>query len=453
MAKILIVDDEERIRVILKIMLTGAGHEVAEAGDGNDALGLLEKDPFDLVISDIRMGGMDGTALLAEIKSRDMGCPVVFITAFATLDSAVEAMRLGAVDYLVKPFEEKQVLLSVERALGVGRIMAENIRLKRDIRGEGQEEPVVFISSAMKNVAKMADRVAVSEATVLITGESGTGKEVLARYIHRKSDRADRRFVAVNCAAISPNLVESELFGHEKGAFTGADRRSEGKFEYADGGTLFLDEIGDLPLEAQAKLLRAIQEKRFQRVGGNREIPVNTRLVCATNQNLEKLTAEKKFRQDLFYRINVFPLHVPPLRERQKAIPHLAVHFIRKFARVAEMGGEFLTPGGARLLTKFSWPGNVRELANAMERAMILKGGALPVNSDDLDFLRFETGSGVRTEELFTLPAAGINLEAFQKDIIRQALALTSGNQSAAARILGLSRAKFRTFLKSIDYE
>ncbi len=451
MANILIVDDEVRVRTILKIMLNAEGHQVEEAGDGYAALKILEDGFFDLVISDIRMDGLDGNGLLTEIKQRDMGCPVVFITAFATLESAVEALRLGAADYLVKPFEEKQVLLAVERALGVGRVMVENIRLKKILNQDGEKEPAVIVSPAMLNVREMAVKVASSDTTVMITGESGTGKEVVARLIHQASQRARERFVAVNCAAFTPSILESELFGHEKGSFTGAAGKKEGKFEFADKGTLFLDEVGDLPFEAQAKLLRVIQEKNLQRVGGNQDIPVNTRLICATNKDLPRMVKERQFREDLYYRINVFPIQVPPLRERKKALAPLATTFIRKFAMIRELPGEVLTPGALRILTDYPWPGNVRELANVIERTMILKSGHLPVTSDDLRFLGPEYRKMDDGDPLIKLPPTGISFEKVQQDIVNQAMALTANNQSAAARLLGLTRARFRTLLKQED--
>lgn len=451
MANILIVDDEARVRTILKIMLNAEGHQAEEAGDGYAALKILENGFFDLVISDIRMDGLDGNGLLTEIKQRDLGCPVVFITAFATLESAVEALRLGAADYLVKPFEEKQVLLAVERALGVGRVMVENIRLKKILNQDGEKEPAVIVSPAMLNVRDMAIKVASSDTTVMITGESGTGKEVVARLIHQASQRARERFVAVNCAAFTPSILESELFGHEKGSFTGAAGKKEGKFEFADKGTLFLDEVGDLPFEAQAKLLRVIQEKNLQRVGGNQDIPVNTRLICATNKDLPRMVKERQFREDLYYRINVFPIQVPPLRERKKALAPLATTFIRKFAMIRELPGEVLTPGALRILTDYPWPGNVRELANVIERTMILKSGHLPVTSDDLRFLGPEYRKMDDGDPLLKLPPTGISFEKVQQDIVNQAMALTANNQSAAARLLGLTRARFRTLLKQED--
>lgn len=450
MAKILIVDDEERIRQILKIMLKGHGHDLEEACDGNSAFEKLEQGFFDLVISDIRMDGLDGKGLLKKIKSNNIGCPVVFITAFASMESVVDALRLGAADYLVKPFEEEQVNLAIERALGMGKLLTENRRLKQTLKN-GSDQPAIFVSSAMKEVEDMAMKVAQKDATVLITGESGTGKEIVARLIHQTSQRASERFVAVNCAAISENLVESELFGHEKGAFTGAHQKKEGRFEYADGGTLFLDEVGELPLNSQAKLLRVIQEKQFQRVGGNREIPVNTRLVCATNQDLERMASENKFRQDLYYRLAVFPIKVPPLRERKEDILPLAKLFIDKFANAGELKDEKLTKGGVKKLTGYSWPGNVRELTNVIERVMILKSGALPVTSDDLRFISVGHAHQELDDNLFKIPATGIDYDEIQKNIVQQALDLTAENQSSAARLLGLSRARFRTLLKLLE--
>ncbi len=450
MAKILVVDDEERIRQILKIMLISAGHEVDEAFDGLDACEKLENGFFDLVISDIRMDRLDGRGLLKKIKEKDIACPVVFITAFASTESVIEALQLGAVDYLVKPFDEKSVQVAVERALGMGRILSENRRLKQVIKN-GTDERAVFVSSLMKEVESMTVKVAMSDATVLITGESGTGKEVIAKLLHRSSPRASQRFVAVNCAAITETLVESELFGHEKGAFTGAVSKKEGKFEYADGGTLFLDEIGELPLNSQSKLLRAIQERKFQRVGGNREIPVNTRIVCATNQDLGHMAAGKKFRQDLYYRLAVFPLNVPPLRERKEDIAPLARLFVEKFANTSEIGHDAVTGGALKKLTEYSWPGNVRELANVIERVMILKAGALPVTSDDLKFISVGLEKREIDDNLFAIPPTGIDYDEIQKNIVQQALDMTAGNQSSSARLLGLSRARFRTLIKLLE--
>ncbi len=451
MARILIVDDEEKIRVILRLMLEAAGHQACEAASGEAAVALLEEEAVDLVVSDIRMEGMSGFELLAAIRERELGCPVIFITAFANLESAVEALRLGAADYLVKPFAEPAVLLAVERALGVRRLMAENIRLKKEVIGVGGG-PLIFASAAMATVHDLAVKVAASEATVLLTGESGTGKEVVARLIHQASSRCHERFVAVNCAAMAPSLLESELFGHEKGAFTGADKARPGKFEFAAGGTLFLDEIGELPIEAQAKLLRAIQEKSVQRVGGHQEIPVGCRLVCATNRDLTRLCGEGSFREDLYYRLAVFPIHLPPLRERKQDIAPLVRHGLEKIGG-PKVAGEILTPAAQRLLQEYPWPGNVRELFNMVERATILKGGVtLPLTADDFPQLGLQPGAVAAADgEPFRLPATGIDYEELQRSIVRQALDLTAGNQSSASRLLNVSRQRFRTLLGLLE--
>ncbi|MCP4688468.1 MAG: sigma-54-dependent Fis family transcriptional regulator, partial [Desulfobacterales bacterium] len=371
MAFILIVDDEKKMRHLLSIMLERKGHRTAQAGDGGKALKMVEATDYDMVISDIKMPRMDGMAFLKELKERNIPIPVVFITAFATIDSAVDAMRRGAVDYITKPFEEERILMTVERTLNLARILAENRDLKRELKKVSEADDIVYISKEMSDLMELASKVAESDSAVLVTGESGTGKELIARFIHKASPRSRGRFVPVNCAAISAGLVESELFGHEKGAFTGADRQAVGKFEYSSGGSIFLDEIGDLPAEAQAKLLRALQEKKIQRVGGNDELAVDARVICATNQDLPKLVEQSDFRQDLFFRINVFPLHTPPLRDRMDDVLPLARHFLRRFGQGAEIG---LTDGAARILQTYSWPGNVRELSNAIERALILAG-------------------------------------------------------------------------------
>ncbi|OCC15676.1 Response regulator of zinc sigma-54-dependent two-component system [Dissulfuribacter thermophilus] len=448
MAYILVVDDESKMRHILRIMLELKGHKVKEASNGSIALKLIKEEPFDLVISDIKMPELDGFGLLDELKRLDQGPPVVFITAFATIDSAVEAMKRGAVDYITKPFEEERIHLTIEKALGISKIMEENRELKRQLDDVAGPKDIIYASPAMKKVIKMAERVAIKgDTTVLILGESGVGKEVMAHYIHKMSPRAQGKFVPVNCAAINQGLVESTLFGHERGAFTGADRRKKGLFEYAQGGTLFLDEIGDLPFEAQAKLLRALQEKAIQRVGGNDVIKIDVRVLCATNQNLEALVKKNKFRQDLFYRINVFPIEIPPLRSRTEDIIPLAKHFVKK-AMGRDIDGPIFTQGAERVLLEHSWPGNVRELANAMERAVIM-ASSTPITVEHLSFLKPNKATGSLKD--FKLPPEGINLEEFEKDIIRQALEIADNNQSKAARLLGLTRSKFRTRVKQLE--
>jgi DNA-binding NtrC family response regulator len=449
MAHILIVDDEERMRHLISIMLERQGHRVAQAGDGVEALALVEERPFDMVIADIKMPRMDGMALMTRITEMEAPCPVVIITAFATIDSAVEAMRRGAADFITKPFDEDRILLTVERTLSLSRIMVENRDLKAELRKVVGGDEIVYGSAAMTETIALASRVAESDTAVLIAGESGTGKELMARFVHRASRRARARFVPVNCAAISPTLVESELFGYEKGAFTGADKRTAGKFEYASSGTLFLDEIGDLPEAAQAKLLRALQEMKIQRVGGNEEIPVDVRIICATNQDLDGQVKKGSFRRDLFFRINVFPIHPPPLRDRKEDIPLLARHFLE---RLGEGSGPRLTEGAERVLRSYRWPGNVRELANAMERAFILAGGRGAITVDTLAFLK-QSDVVDSDGAAFRLPAEGISLEDLEMTLVRQALEASDGNQSAAAKLLGLTRAKFRVLLKRTENE
>jgi len=447
MAHILIVDDEERMRHLLSIMLTRKGHRVEQAGDGVEALEMIESTPFDMLITDIKMPRLDGIGLLKKVMEMDIPCPVVFITAFATVESAVEAMRLGATDYITKPFEDNRILLTVERTLNVSRIMAENKDLRRELEDAVGVEKIVYESREMSEIIDLASKVAQSDSAVLISGESGTGKELLARFIHNTSGRKEKRFVPVNCAAISPSLVESELFGHEKGAFTGAVRTTIGKFGYAAGGTIFLDEIGDLPLDAQAKLLRALQEKEIQRVGGNEEIPVDVRVICATNQNLRGLVEKGSFREDLFFMINVFPIRPPPLRDRRQDVLLLARHFLSSLGTPDVQ----LTEGAVRLLTEYGWPGNVRELANVMERGMILAGDDA-ISAHTLSFLRRDGGPG-NGDTGFSIPSGGISLEKMEDDLVRQALEKSGNNQTAAAKLLGLTRAKFRVLLRRIYRE
>jgi len=446
MSRILIVEDEKKMRHLLSIILERKGHEVEQACDGVEGLERIQERPFDIVITDIKMPRMDGMELLRNITNMDIPCPVVFITAFATLESAIQAMRVGAADYIIKPFDEEQITMAVERTLNLSRVMVENKDLKDILRETTGSIDLVCESEQMGEIIDLAYKVARSDSAVLISGESGTGKEVLARYIHNASFRSNKRFVPVNCAAISPGLVESELFGHEKGSFTGADRRSQGKFEYATAGTLFLDEISELSLQAQAKLLRALQEKKFQRVGGNEEITVDVRMICATNRDLSQLVNEGQFRRDLYFRINVFPLTIPPLRERKADIWPLAHHFLMKMSDKSDMS---LTEGAKRLLSEYHWPGNVRELANAMERSAILNRDKKVITSKSLSFLD-DSYQVDKEDGTVTLPAGGLSLEDMEMDLVEQALSRTGGNQLAAARLLGLTRAKFRVLLRRL---
>jgi DNA-binding NtrC family response regulator len=435
------------MRHLLSIMVERNGHKTELAEDGAQALEMAINNSYDLIITDIKMPRMDGLTLLDQVRKKDLAIPVIIITAFATIESAVEVMRKGAVDYITKPFEEDRILISIERAMKLSKVLKENKELKSVIAREANENEIVYNSDAMAAVIDLANRVSSSDTAVLITGESGTGKEMLAKYIHIKSPRSRERFVPVNCAAISAGLVESELFGHERGAFTSADKKKIGKFEYAAGGTLFLDEIGDLPLEAQAKFLRALQEKKIHRVGGNEEIAVDVRVLCATNQDLEALVANGAFRQDLYYRINVFPIHTPPLRERKRDLIPLAYHFLKKLS-----GGEDhppMTKAAETLLAEYDWPGNVRELSNAIERCLILAEGTEKIDNNMFSFLKKQNPNGVGADKL-VLPTEGVSLETLEKELVRQALDASGNNQTAAARLLGLSRAKFRVLMKQL---
>ncbi len=449
MIDILIADDEDKMRHLLAIILSSKGYNVTEAANGLEALTLLSRNDksFDIVISDIKMEKMDGLELLNRIKEKNIPCPLIFITAFATVDTAVDAMRQGAIDYITKPFEEERILLAVERTLRVSRLMAENRDLKEEIK-RSQYSKMIIASNKMKQVMNMAAKVARTNSTVLLTGESGTGKEVVAHFIHAASSRKAGRFVPVNCAAISPQLVESELFGHEKGSFTGAIRKKTGRFEYADNGTLFLDEVGDLPLEAQAKLLRTLQDGKIQPVGSNQETEVNVRVVCATNQNMEELVQEKRFRQDLFYRLNVFPITLPPLRTRRDGILPLCEFFFERFG-----GGvpRTMSREAANIICNYPWPGNVRELANAIERLLILLDGRQEITAADFDFLRSPMAAGAEQsskQTIISLPATGISLDEVENQLVNMAMRKANNNQTKAANLLGLSRARFRVLIK-----
>ncbi len=446
MAHILIVDDEERMRHLLSIMLSRRGYRVEQAADGVEALTMIESASFDMIISDIKMPRMDGIELLKKIQEIDVPCPVVFITAFATVDSAVNAMRDGAVDYITKPFDEDRIVLTVEKTLSLSRILAENRHLKKELKKTAGSEKIIHVSKEMNAIIALAYKVSQGDTAVLITGESGTGKELLANYIHAVSPRKNMRFVPVNCAAISPNLVESELFGHEKGAFTGASSRATGKFEYATGGTLFLDEIGDLSLEAQAKLLRALQEKKIQRVGGNKEISVDVRVICATNQDLDKRVEKGAFRKDLLFRINVFPIKPPPLRERNDDVAPLCRHFL---SQLDDKRGIRLTDGAIKVLKEYSWPGNVRELANVIERAVIICDGK-SITAQTISFLKTSVEANNSAVD-FALPREGVSLEKMEETLVEQALKLSGNNQTSAAKLLGLTRAKFRVLMKKMN--
>ncbi|HSN55750.1 MAG TPA: sigma-54 dependent transcriptional regulator [Candidatus Sulfomarinibacteraceae bacterium] len=443
---VLVVEDEAAQRRLMAEILAREGFSVRAVGTVDEALAAIDDEVPDLVLCDWRMPGRDGGELLAEVRRRALGCGFVVMTAYGSIAHAMEAVRLGADDYLSKPFERDALLLALRRVLRTRRLESEN-RLLRDAVGEGDRfGRLIGSSPAMQRLYRTIEKVAATDATVLVVGESGTGKELVARTLHRSSRRGDGPFVAVNCAAIPDTLIESELFGHERGAFTGAHRRRPGRFEEAAGGTLFLDEIASMPLPLQATLLRVLQERTVTRVGGSGETEVDVRVVAASNRDLPTLVAEGAFREDLYYRLNVVPIELPPLRDRREDIPRLAEAFLERAC--ARHGREVdpLPPAVVRLLLEHGWPGNVRELANAVERLVLLAEGGRPSVDDLPPAIRREVSGGAA--DPFRLPAEGLDWDAMEGSLLRQALERAGGNRAAAARLLGLG---YKAFLYRLD--
>jgi DNA-binding NtrC family response regulator len=434
-SSILLIDDDDSLRRVMEFSLTEAGHRVRAAASGEDGLRLFEQETFDAVITDITMPGMSGMEVLAKVRQREADIPVIIITAYGTIESAVEAMKQGAFDYITKPVSRDELRLTLEKAIRMRRLEKENVELRAEVTDRYRFESIIGSSEKMKEVLDLAGRVAVSDASLLITGESGTGKELLARGVHFNSRRAAGPFVAVNCAAIPEALIESELFGHVKGSFTGAVKDKEGKFELADGGTLFLDEIGDLRIDLQAKILRALQEREVDRVGGGKPASVDVRVIAATNKDIERAVKEGVFREDLYYRLNVITLFIPPLRERKEDIPLLASYFLKKFNKDADVR---IDAGALSVLTSYGWPGNVRELENVIERASVLRRGAL-ITPDELPEKLKKDKPGVE-DIILNLPEQGISLEDLEKSLIIKALDKHKGNQTRAAEYLKITR-------------
>jgi two-component system, NtrC family, response regulator AtoC len=431
---LLVVDDEPKIRRVLELSLADAGYRVLTAATAGDALHLLATERVDLVLTDLQLPDRSGLELLAEVRAARADLPVILITAYGTVESAVRAIRAGAFDYVMKPFRVEEIEALVERALGVTRAERENAYLREVAAPEF--EGMVAESPGMRAVVEAVERVAPAPTTVLLTGETGSGKELVARAVHARSPRAGRLFVALNCAAIPAELLEAELFGVTKGAFTGATADRPGKFELADGGTLFLDEIGDMPLAMQAKLLRALQEGSIERLGSNSVRRVDVRIVAATHRDLARQVQEGAFRADLFYRLNVFPVHLPPLRERKEDVAPIAVRTVERFAR--RMGRRVrLSPRAIATLEGYEWPGNVRELQNVLERAVLLARGDL-IESLDLPASRFATAAAEDASpgKPGTLRAA---VERAEREAIQRALHATGDNKARAAEILGVS--------------
>ncbi|MGN6725218.1 MAG: sigma-54-dependent transcriptional regulator [Tepidisphaeraceae bacterium] len=440
MARIVVCDDQELIRDSLTAILSREGHEVAAAGDGPQALVRLAQGKADLLITDLKMPKMSGLELLAEAKKLRPDIPVVLMTAFATVQTAVEAMKLGAYDYIQKPFEGDEIKLLVERTLEHSRLRQENAVLRSAVAEVNAPKPLIGGSPVMEAVKTKIERVAKSSATVLIRGESGTGKEVVARAIHAASDRADRPMLAVNCAALSESLLESELFGHEKGAFTGADKLRRGRFELADGGTLLLDEISEIPPGLQAKLLRVLQESCFERVGSSTTQMVDVRVIATSNRDLETEVEEGNFRQDLFYRLNVVPIDLPPLSERADDVAELVKHFLHRIAKRDNSAFKHVEPEAMRLLQQYSWPGNVRELQNIVERAVILETDPGVIRAETISpWLRMAATSTTMPapgEPLLDL--AGKPLADIERHVILSTLERFKGHRVKTAMSLGI---------------
>ena len=446
-AKILIADDERGVRDVLSRVLGRAGHQVMVTEGGQQAVQLVTADIYDLVITDLKMPGpLNGMDVLKAVKEISPETMVVVLTAFATFDVGVQAMKLGAYDVLTKPFNNDHVELTIRNALDAKRLAAENLLLKQQLKGQSSFDNIIGESKAMQEVFSLIRRVADTSSTILICGESGTGKELVARAIHYHSARRDRAFVTVNCAVLPEPLLESELFGHMRGAFTDAVSNKEGLFEVADGGTLFLDEIAEAPPGIQAKLLRVIQEREFRRVGGTRDIKVDVRIIAATNKDLSKAVAEGLFREDLYYRLEVIPLMLPPLRARVEDIPMLAQHFLARFSQRTKKPPLSVTPAAMRAMQQYEWRGNVRELENVIERVVALATGPEITLEDVAQWLRGPARAGGAIPA--DLPAEGLDLEALinriERDLLLQALERSGGVKKQAARLLKLNTRSFR---------
>jgi DNA-binding NtrC family response regulator len=433
--RVLIADDEKNMRWVLRQALEGEGYEVAEAADGKEALSAVNDQEPDVLVLDHKMPAPDGMEVLRRIRAKDQQFPIIMLTAHGNVQTAVEAMKAGASEYLTKPFDLEELKLSIEKAMRMRELSAEVERLREELDRDWDVQGIVAADPRMLDVLETVKKVAPTNATVMVYGESGTGKELVARALHALSPRAAKPFISISAGALPETLLESELFGYEKGAFTGAVTAKPGRFEMANGGTLFLDEIGDISTAVQVKLLRVLQERTFERLGGTRSIEVDVRVVSATNRDLQQLIADGTFREDLYYRLNVVPLTIPPLRKRTADIPLLVAHFLEKFGA----GERTISPAAMEALITYQWPGNVRELENTIERVVILSHGG----TIEFEDLPAEVRSGVSLvaggARCFVLPDAGLDLEEVELDLVRQALDRTGGSVPQAAKLLGLT--------------
>jgi two-component system nitrogen regulation response regulator GlnG len=467
--RILVVDDEESVRWALSKALERAGYQVDLAADGPSGLATAENAGVDLLLLDVRLPGRDGLSVLRDIRKRRPELPVIMMTAYGTLQVAVEAMKQGAYDYIGKPFDMDEVLLVVEKALEAQALAQEVTRLRRTVEERFDLGGIVGGSPAMQHIFKAVGKVAGTDLTVLLRGESGTGKELIARAVHENSRRKGRPFVPVNCAAIPRELLESELFGHEKGAFTGAVAARRGRFEQAEGGTVFLDEVGDMDLSLQTKLLRVLQERRIERLGSEGSLPVDVRIVAATNQDLEGGVVQRTFREDLFYRLNVVTIHLPPLRDRREDIPALATHFLTAFAREQQAEPKVLSPEALERMSAYRWPGNVRELENVVKRAAALAPTALILPDHLPDAVHLGAGPEETAIGPDAFPVEWMRAEmsrrkdsldghlhehfvaCVERPLLELVLRRTGGNQVKAAEILGINRNTLRKRIKELD--
>ncbi|MFZ5353718.1 MAG: sigma-54-dependent transcriptional regulator [Bacillota bacterium] len=437
MKKILIADDEKNMRWILHKSLKEDGYYVMEAKDGEEAFNIFLDNEPDLMIIDYKMPNIDGMEVLKRINKLNSKVPIIMVTAHGTTDAAVEAMKYGAIDYIQKPFDISELKLKIEKSLSIDQLAKEVEYLRRELLSL-HDKKIIGISRKMKEIFEIIDKIACSNATVLITGESGTGKEMIANAIHYKSNRNEKPYIRINCGAIPENLLESELFGYEKGAFTGAQGRKYGRFDRAQGGTIFLDEIGELSLPLQVKLLRVLQEKEFERVGGTEVIKADVRIIAATNKNLTELVAAGLFREDLLYRLKVIPIEIPPLRERKEDIPLLIDFFVNKYSREINKQIIDMDKGVKEILYGYDYPGNIRELENIIERMILLASeGHITTELIPKEIVK---GSFAKKKELFTLPAEGVCLDEIERSFVQQALEMSRGNQTHAAKLLGISR-------------
>jgi DNA-binding NtrC family response regulator len=450
MSNILIVEDEPKMRRLLEISLGEDGHNVQTVQDAETGLKFLQRNGIDLIVTDLKLPGMNGLEFLQEAKRWNASVPIVVMTAYGTVETAVEAMKAGASDYVLKPFSMAEIRLVISKELDVQRVREENRTLREALGKRYQFQNIIARSARMQEVLGIVERVAATNSTVLLGGESGVGKDLIARAIHQNSRRASGPFIKINSTAIPDNLFESELFGYEKGAFTGANTSKPGKFELADKGSLFLDEIGDVPAPIQVKLLRVLQEREFERLGGTKTLKVDVRLIAATNKDLRAALEQGTFREDLYYRLNVVPVDIPPLREHKEDIPDLVNHFLLRFTRENGKQIEKITPAALKLLMDYHWPGNVRQLENTIERGVALSSN--PVI--DVDDIQLDSGVAKNTA---VAPAPilpeGITLEQWEDEIIREALRRAQGNKSQAARLLGLSRNALRYRLSKLGVE